>query len=140
MTRTLKLECDYDPRVNFALQQNDVPVVKCLQIHNTGEDPVEDIEVRISADPVVFKPWTTRIAAIDDGSTLNLRNIPLSTGRLTCPNIKSQRGAGFPARLLGRTLGYGSQGGGGISPAVTSTSRSAVSLPPDAGRNVTWTR
>ena len=33
---TLHIELDLDPTVNFAMQQNDVPVVKALRLSNEG--------------------------------------------------------------------------------------------------------
>ncbi|TNF28003.1 MAG: DUF3320 domain-containing protein [Deltaproteobacteria bacterium] len=78
MTAQLGFQCDYTPRVNFALQQNDIPVIRLLRVDNLTDARVEDIELRVSADPMVFEPWTTRIAAIDAHATYNLRSLPLA--------------------------------------------------------------
>lgn len=38
----LDIQVDYDLCVNYAMQQNDVPVVKLLTIGNVGTEPLED--------------------------------------------------------------------------------------------------
>ena len=87
MASLLQLRCEYDPRVNFALQQNDVPMVGLLQVDNLAETRVEDVTIRVSSDPGVFEPWTTRIASIDPAATHNLRTLPL---RLSADRLAAQ--------------------------------------------------
>ena len=48
---TLHIELDLDPTVNFAMQQNDVPVVKALRLSNAGADELRDLVVRVWSEP-----------------------------------------------------------------------------------------
>jgi very-short-patch-repair endonuclease len=66
-----------DARINFALQQNDVPVVKMVRVRNLGEEPLRDIELRISAEPRFGEGWSSRIAEIGPGATYNLNAIDI---------------------------------------------------------------
>ena len=107
MTTQLRLQCDYDPRVNFALQQNDVPVIRLLRIDNLAETRVEDVEVRVSADPLVFEPWATCIASIDAGATYNVRSLPLalSADRLAAQTERESGRIRLEAFVAGQPAG-----------------------------------
>jgi very-short-patch-repair endonuclease len=71
----LRVECDR--RINFAMQQNDVPVVKALRIENRTETPLRDLEVRISAEPAFAQGWGSRVAAVGERATYNLESVDL---------------------------------------------------------------
>ena len=72
-----RIDVDLDSRVNFAMQQNDVPVIKALRIENTGPVVLTDVRLVITADPSFAEPFE---AAID--SILPGRIHPLSSVRL----------------------------------------------------------
>jgi len=107
MTARVRLQCDYTPRVNFALQQNDIPVVRLLRIDNLGDTRAEDVEVRVSADPMVFEPWNTRISAIDANATYNLRSLPLalSADRLAAQTERETGRIRIEALVVGQPAG-----------------------------------
>ena len=69
---TLHLELDLDPTVNFAMQQNDVPVVKAIRLSNAGEEELRELVVRVWGEPEFMVPWSGRVAAIAPGGTYNL--------------------------------------------------------------------
>lgn len=69
---TLHIELDLDPTVNFAMQQNDVPVVKALRLSNEGTDELRELVVRVWGEPTFMVPWSGRVAAIAPGGTYNL--------------------------------------------------------------------
>lgn len=80
----LAAEVDYDRKVSYALQQNSVPVVKIVRLHNRGPAPLEDVRLRILVEPFLAIPWEARIARIDPGSTNNPERVevPVSPQRL----------------------------------------------------------
>src|SRR6266849_8004266 len=69
---TLHIELDLDPTVNFAMQQNDVPVIKALRLRNEGEDELCELGVRVWGEPAFMVPWSGRVAAIAPRGPYNL--------------------------------------------------------------------
>ena len=47
---TLVVHIELDSRINFASQQNDVPVVKVLHVENLMDEAIYGIQVNISAE------------------------------------------------------------------------------------------
>lgn len=76
----ISIELDYDRTVNYAMQQNDVPVVKTLRILNGSEVTLRDLLVRITSEPAFAAPWESRISVINSGETFNkgVVDLPLS--------------------------------------------------------------
>lgn len=75
--RPIFVDLDYDRTVNYAMQQNDVPVVKALRIRNGTEAALRDLNVRISTEPPFAALWEGRITAINPGETFNLGVVDL---------------------------------------------------------------
>lgn len=71
---------EYDRTVNYAMQQNDVPLIKALRIQNVTEDTLRDLNIRITTEPAFAASWETRITSINSGESFNLGvvDIPLS--------------------------------------------------------------
>lgn len=73
----IDLRLELDRRINFAMQQNDVPVVKALHIENRTDVPLRDLQIRISAEPAFAQGWTSRVAAVGERATYNLGSVDL---------------------------------------------------------------
>jgi len=71
------LRVELDRRVNFAAQQNDVPVIKGLHVDNHAESSLTDITLRISAEPAFAERWEARIASIPTGSSYQVPAVDL---------------------------------------------------------------
>ena len=78
--QTVSVDLDYDRTVNYAMQQNDVPVVKALRILNGTDGALRDLLVRITTEPAFAASWEGRVTAINPGETFNLGvvDLPLS--------------------------------------------------------------
>jgi very-short-patch-repair endonuclease len=74
------VELDYDRTVNYAMQQNDVPVVKGLRILNGTDTVLRDLIVSITTEPAFAASWEARVTAINPSETFNLGivDLPLS--------------------------------------------------------------
>ena len=83
------------PVVNFAMQQNHVPVVKQLILHNTGGDDLMDLTVAISAEPDFAITWTDHIQLLksDERYAFNSINLPISAAFLA--NLTERLSAGL---------------------------------------------
>ena len=74
------IEVEHDRTVNYAMQQNDVPVIKALRIRNESDDATRDLLVRITTEPAFAASWEGRVTAIKPGETFSLGviDLPLS--------------------------------------------------------------
>ena len=67
---TIAVECCR--RVNFALQQNRVPMVARVSLTNTGETVLEDLRVRLELASGEAESWGEIVSRIGPGETYNL--------------------------------------------------------------------
>lgn len=73
----VRLELDCDHTINFAMQQNDVPVVRQIRVTNLGTLPLEGVQVRLTSEPELFPAWQTTVTTIAPGGTYTLGPIDL---------------------------------------------------------------
>lgn len=69
---------ELDHTVNYAMQQNDVPVIKALRITNNSENHLQDVKVIITTEPEFAPAWETRLGIIKGGETYNLGVVDLA--------------------------------------------------------------
>ncbi len=83
---TIDLDCS--DRVNFAMQQNGVPLVESVRVASRADAPLHDLTVELSLENDGAEPWTGRLALIGPGDTavlnptgfrLNARSLALRT-------------------------------------------------------------
>ena len=67
--RGASIDVSYDPRVNFALQQNAVPFVKRIVVRNLGDEDIRDVVLSITATPGVIVPAELRIDRLVAGGS-----------------------------------------------------------------------
>jgi very-short-patch-repair endonuclease len=79
-SKIISVDLDYDRTVNYAMQQNDVPVVKSLRIINGTNRVLRDLLIRITNEPAFSTSWESRITVINPGESFNLGvvDLPLS--------------------------------------------------------------
>jgi very-short-patch-repair endonuclease len=79
MIESISLTCEFlhDPTVNFAMQQNHVPVVKRLRITNSSNFDLVNFKVQITAEPEFASVWEMSVASIHAGQTVDLGIIDL---------------------------------------------------------------
>jgi len=66
---SLKVELDLDHRVNYAMQQNDIAIIKQLRVSNPAEEASRDLRIRISSEPEFFPPYELNVSEIAPGGT-----------------------------------------------------------------------
>ena len=71
------IEIEIDDRINFALQQNDVPVIKSLAIDNPLDRSLENLRIRVSGEPGFCEPWEARLAMVPPRSSHKFRSVNL---------------------------------------------------------------
>lgn len=63
---------DCDRAVNFAMQQNDVPIVRQVRITNLTGEPITDLHIKISTELGLFPDCQTAVSTIPPGGTYTL--------------------------------------------------------------------
>jgi very-short-patch-repair endonuclease len=78
------IELQYSDRVNFAMQQNGVPIVDRVTLTSSHDEPLEELTIKLSLDNDEAEPWTARLARLDPGSSaaLNAEEFSLSVKQL----------------------------------------------------------
>jgi len=77
MPEAIALELVHDPTVNYALQQNDVPIIKQLRITNSGNECLQELLVQIQVEPSFALPWEGRVGRLEPGATYTFSHVPL---------------------------------------------------------------
>ena len=78
----LHISCEflYDHTVNYAMQQNHVPLIKRLCVTNDGNKDLGQLTIKIQTEPELSLPWETNIFIYNIGNRIS----PIS-----CQSIKS---------------------------------------------------
>jgi very-short-patch-repair endonuclease len=97
---------DYGRTVNYAMQQNDVPVIKELRIKNESPVPLCDALVQITAEPTFAKPWEGRVAVLNPGESFSfgIIDLPLSHDYLASLTERAAGSLNVQVLQAGRSL------------------------------------
>lgn len=74
----ISLRAEIDRRINFAMQQNDVPIVKSVQVENGSAEPLRGLRLQICAEPAFAEPWHIGIDFIAGRTTYNVTAVDLA--------------------------------------------------------------
>jgi len=74
-----KIACEFlhDQTVNFAMQQNHVPVIKRLRLTNDGESSLTNLRVKLTCDPEFARPWEMTVASVPAAQTVDVGVVDL---------------------------------------------------------------
>lgn len=64
MIMNLQLQINYHFRMNLALLQNKVPLVRAIYLKNTGDTPFEGLKLKITSDPEDVLSFETNLSSI----------------------------------------------------------------------------
>lgn len=90
---SLTFQATLAPKIGFASHQNSVPILQELMLKNTGEEPLTDVSVTLSADPAFLELKTWKIDSIRPSDEIQIsdREIRLS-GNYLAELVESVRG------------------------------------------------
>jgi superfamily I DNA and/or RNA helicase/very-short-patch-repair endonuclease len=74
----LKLNLSYSSSVNFAMQQNHVPIIKNIHIINEDDESIDDIKITLSFVPNLTDKIERYIDTISGKTTLEIRDMEFS--------------------------------------------------------------
>lgn len=72
MEKKVSIEGNITNSINFAMQQNYVPVIKNLVINNQTEEMLSDLVLKISFEPEFAKEYSTEIAEVLSGQSVEI--------------------------------------------------------------------
>lgn len=90
----LEVQVVHVPVVNFAMQQNHVPIIREITLKNTGEEYFKELCVQISFEPDFAKLCQLHIESIASGLEEQIASIPI------------QLSTSFLSQLTERLLGH----------------------------------
>ncbi len=76
-----KVEFLFTPVVNYAIQQNRIPLVRKLSIENLTDEDISDIQIKIESEPEFANTWEHHIDIIPSNQNLilDVKNLRLSS-------------------------------------------------------------
>ncbi len=63
--------------VNYALQQNRVPVIRCIRIFNDSDGALENVELKITASPALCLPYSKHLSYIAPRAAFRTEDVAL---------------------------------------------------------------
>lgn len=91
--KKIKLSVELNDRLNYALQQNGVKLIKSIILQNTTDTELRDLCIKISTDTGLTEPFEQRIDSLQPQRTMRLKGLQVLingeflaalTERLTC--------------------------------------------------------
>ena len=76
--KTVKIIADVCDTVNFAMQQNHVPIVRQITISNNSDENLVNLNVSVTTDPDIADEWSVNISEVSAGEDYKLDNIKLN--------------------------------------------------------------
>lgn len=64
------IRVDILPKINFAIQQSDVPLIQRVLFENSGSQRLENLTVEIESEPEFFPKWQKQIPVIEPKSSI----------------------------------------------------------------------
>lgn len=94
------LEVHHAGRANFALQQNDVPVIREVIVANARSSPLEDLRIVVTIGDNFAKPWEARIAKLEPGDRKRLQKIDVHLDASRLANQLERERVALNVRVL----------------------------------------
>ena len=96
----LRLELDVIPAVNYALEQNGVPVLRALTVVNDSDAALENLDLRITAQPMLCLPLSRHIDYIPAHSRFEVRDVSPRLNAARVAALSERESAVLTARLF----------------------------------------
>ncbi len=74
---SVRISLTCDPRINFAFQQNAIPVVREIRVANEGPDAVRDVVVHVTTEPAFALPLELHVQEIGAGGEFRANPVEL---------------------------------------------------------------
>lgn len=71
----LEIDIDFVASVNYAMQQNDVPLVRTVTIRNVSGANARNVKMRLWTEPAIIDPEQRFIESLAAGDSVSLRDV-----------------------------------------------------------------
>lgn len=78
MSKGLEISLSYIPVINFALQQNHVPVIREIVLRNTGDEQVDDIDLAVNFEPEFALEYSQHLDSLAPGTSKRISVVPIT--------------------------------------------------------------
>ena len=65
--------------INFAMQQNYVPVIRYLVVNNTSEETIENLDLKVTFEPEFAREYIYHIDSIPANESIEISPVKLTT-------------------------------------------------------------
>ncbi|WP_083676368.1 DUF3320 domain-containing protein [Paenibacillus sp. FSL H8-0548] len=72
MNQSVRCEWEYSKVINYAMQQNHVPIVRKIVLTNVTEEDIRLVTVKLSAEPAYAYEWTKVLDVLPAGQSIDL--------------------------------------------------------------------
>lgn len=79
MDNVINVGGEVNGSINFAMQQNYVPVIRYLTVNNISEEAIENLDVKISFEPEFAREYTYHIDSIPANESVEISPVKLIT-------------------------------------------------------------
>lgn len=80
----------HDSTINYAMQQNHVPLVKRLLLTNKGSEEIGEILIRVTSDPEFSLPWEMTISSLRIDQRLDLGSVDIQLSPTFLGNLQER--------------------------------------------------
>ena len=87
MNKALEISLSYIPVINFALQQNHVPIIREIVLRNTGEAQIDNIDLVVSFEPEFAMEYSQHLDSIAAGKFVKISVVPISVSTEFLANL-----------------------------------------------------
>ena len=78
MSKGLEISLSYIPVINFALQQNNVPVIREIILRNTSQEKIDNIDLTVRFEPEFALEYSQHFDSIAPGKIARISVVPIS--------------------------------------------------------------
>lgn len=102
MKAAVAISLTHDAEVNYALDQNDVPVIKKIILTNETHDDLLDLTVRVTTYPEFTLPFETNVSRIPAGRSVELDRVDLKMNRKVLAGQTEREQGTLTATIIGK--------------------------------------
>lgn len=100
MGEWLTCKFNYDEKISFAMQQNQVPVINSIEVTNHRDDDLTDIHIVVTSNPEFAEAWRHHLSVLPSGETTVIDHINLSLSTQYLAALEEQISGYFKIEML----------------------------------------
>ena len=74
---SVKIDCEYNKTINFAMQQNHIAAIRNIHLTNLTDKPVENVLLRLTVNPEFAAEYTQNFSLLNPNEPVELSPVKL---------------------------------------------------------------